>query len=98
MDGPLQYYKCNPKLNSSLTIIRKRNWVYEAEIYEALLIKKQNPIMNKQLYRYLRMGASLLLNVYWPYLALPIKSYNPSLLIWCYLNLRLYQLYLKSKL
>ena len=46
---------------NSFTAIRKCNTAYEAKIQEALLIKKQNPKLNKQLYA---NGASFLLNIY----------------------------------
>ena len=46
---------------NSFTVIRKCNTAYEAKIQEALLIKKQNPKLNKQLYA---NGASFLLNIY----------------------------------
>ena len=38
-----------------------RNNAYEAKIHKALLIKKQNPTINKQIYA---NGASFLLSVY----------------------------------
>ena len=46
---------------NSFTVIRKCNTAYEAKIQEALLIKKQNPKLNKQL---CANGASFLLNIY----------------------------------
>ena len=46
---------------NSFTVIRKCNTAYEAQIQEALLIKKQNQKLYKQLYA---NGASLLLNIY----------------------------------
>jgi len=45
--------------------------------------------MNKQ--QLYANGALFLRNVYWLYLALPIKSYNPLVLMWRWLNLRLYE-------
>ena len=46
---------------NSFTVIRKCNTAYETKIQEVLLIKKQNPKLNKQLYA---NGASFLLNIY----------------------------------
>ena len=46
---------------NSFTVIRKCNTAYEAKIQEVLLIKKQNPKLNKQLYA---NRASFLSNIY----------------------------------
>ena len=46
---------------NSFTVIRKCNTAYEVKIQEALLIKKQNPKLNKQLHS---NGASFLLHIY----------------------------------
>ena len=42
-------------------IIRKCQTSYEAKIHEALVIKRSNPVLNKQLYA---NGASFLLNLF----------------------------------
>ena len=44
-----------------ISVTRKCNSAYEAKIHEALLIKKQNPVIKKQMYA---NGASFLLSVY----------------------------------
>jgi len=56
---------CSNVLNrdslSLFSVIKKCNSKYNTKIEEALLIKKENPILNKQLYE---NGLSFLLNVY----------------------------------
>ena len=52
----------NPKFQvDQFSTMRKCNSAYEAKIHEALLIKKQNPTINKQMYA---NGTSFLLSVY----------------------------------
>ena len=46
---------------NNLKVIKKCNTAFETEIHEALLIKKFNPILNRQLYS---SGSSFLSNVY----------------------------------
>ena len=48
-------------LFSSFSIIKKCKSKYDTKIQEALIIKKENPVLNKQLYE---NGVSFLLNVY----------------------------------
>ena len=53
----------DPKFQvDQFSIMRKCNSAYEAKIHEALLIKKQNPTINKQMYA---NGTSFLLSVYY---------------------------------
>ena len=46
---------------SNFKVIKKCNTSFEAKVQEALLIKKFNPTLNRQLYS---SGSSFLLNVY----------------------------------
>ena len=50
-----------PKNMKLFEIIRKSQTSYEAKIHEALVIKRSNPMLNKQLYA---NGSSFLLNVF----------------------------------
>ena len=53
----------NPKFQLyRFSIMHKCNSAYEAKIHEALLIKKQNPTINKQMHA---NGTSFLLSVYY---------------------------------
>ena len=55
----------NPKFQlDRFSIMRKCNSTYEAKIHEALLIEKQNPTINEQMYG---NGTSFLLSVYYYY-------------------------------
>ena len=54
-----------------------RNNAYEAKMYETLLIKKQNPTINKQIYA---NGAYLLLSVYECFLKCAVIFYRDSLI------------------
>ena len=54
-----------------------RNNAYEAKMYEALLIKKQNPTINKQIYA---NGASFLLSMYQCFLKCAVIFYRDSLI------------------
>ena len=52
----------NSKFNvNSFKIIKKCNSNFETKIYEALLIEKHNPGLNRQLFAY---GSSFLLNIF----------------------------------
>ena len=53
--------KTQPNNMGQFKIIRKCQTSYEAKIHEALVIKRSNPVLNKQLYA---NGASILLNVF----------------------------------
>ena len=53
--------KTQPNNMKQFEIIRKCQTSYEAKIHEALVIKRRNPVLNKQLYA---NGASFLLNVF----------------------------------
>ena len=53
--------KTQPNNLGQFEIIRKCQTSYEAKIHEALVIKRSNPVINKQLYA---NGASFLLNVF----------------------------------
>ena len=53
--------KIQPNNMGQFEIIRKCQTSYEAKIHEALVIKRSNPVLNKQLYA---NGASFLLNVF----------------------------------
>ena len=53
--------KTQPNSMKQFEISRKCQTSYEAKIHEALVIKKSNPVLNKQLYA---NGASFLQNVF----------------------------------
>ena len=53
--------KTQPNNMGQFKIIRKCQTSYEPKIHEALVIKRSNPVLNKQLYA---NGASILLNVF----------------------------------
>ena len=53
--------KTQPNNMKQFEIIRKCQTSYEAKIHEALVIKRSNPVLNKQLYV---NGASFLPNVF----------------------------------
>ena len=53
--------KTQPNNMKQFEIVRKCQTSYEVKIHEALVIKRSNPVRNKQLYA---NGASFLLNVF----------------------------------
>ena len=67
--------KTQPNNMKQFEIIRKCQTSYEAKIHETLVIKKRNPVLNKQLYA---DGASFLLNVF--YSKIFFKSFHQTIL------------------